>query len=174
VFLEPCVTVIFSAILPQIFSDKLHHGQLPQEAGNSGACAIRSFLDCAEKMRAVNLAVLRLLNGGRMAASDTTTLHASRRSEMSYLGVCRSCEDEKIRGMLVRAREISYASARRAISPAVLDDWASSFESVTGPYWRGLQLKGNPAVSFYRSRYDVFPCVYILHERVRHIFVGSP
>jgi hypothetical protein len=27
--------------------------------------------------------------------------------------------------------------------------------------WRGLQLKGNLAVSFYRSRYDVHPCVYI-------------
>jgi hypothetical protein len=76
--------------------------------------------------------------------------------------------------MLQRARPISYASARRAIGPAVLDDWASSFESVTGPYWRGLQLKGNLAVSFYRSRYDVHPCVYIVHERVRQSFVGSP
>ena len=101
--------------------------------------------------------------------------HDTVRREMSYLGTCLSCEDEKIRGMLARARQISYASARRAISPAVLDAWAASFESVTGPpYWRGLQLKGNSAVSFYRSRYDVYPCVYIVHERVRHIFMGSP
>ena len=101
-------------------------------------------------------------------------IHTTGREEMSYLGVCLACEDEKVRGMLQRARPISYASARRAISQAVPDDWASSFESVTGPYWRRLQLKGNPAVTFCRSRYDVYPCVYIVHERVRHIFVGSP
>ena len=52
-----------------------------------------------------------------------------------------------------------------------MDAWASSLESVVGPYWRGLQLKGNPGVTFFRSLYDVLPCVYIVHERVRHIFV---
>ena len=105
-----------------------------------------------------------------MTVTDNPAFQASR-SEMSYIGVCLACEDEKVRGMLARA--ISYASARRAIGPEALDSWAANFESVSGPYWRGPQLKGNAAVSFYRSRYDVLPCVYIVHERVRHIFVGS-
>ena len=105
-----------------------------------------------------------------MTAATNATLHTTRRSEMFYLGVCLTCEEEKIREMLRRSRQISYVAARRAIGPAVLDAWASSFESVSGPDLRGLQLKGNPAVSFYRSRYDAFPCVYVVHERVRHIF----
>ncbi len=64
--------------------------------------------------------------------------------------------------------------------PAVLDNWAASFESVSGPFWRGLQLKGNSAVSFYRSRYDVIlactlcmnGCVIFLWE-ARSDFQGS-
>jgi hypothetical protein len=97
-------------------------------------------------------------------------IHTTGRREMFYLGVCLACEEEKIRAMLARAQPISYSAARRSIGLAVLDAWGATVESVTGPYWRGLQLKGNSAVSFYRSRYDVCPCVYIVHERVRHIF----
>lgn len=100
-------------------------------------------------------------------------IRAARPREMSYIGICLWCEEEKIRGMLGQARQISYVAARQSVGPAVLDAWASSLESVVGPYWRGLQLKGNPAVTFYRSRYDVLPCVYVVHERVRHIFVGD-
>jgi hypothetical protein len=90
---------------------------------------------------------------------------------MTYLGVCLTCEEENIRAMLRRSRPISYASARRSIGPAIMDAWVSFLESVVGPYRRGLELKGNPGVSFFRSRYDVLPCVYIVHERVRHIFI---
>jgi hypothetical protein len=109
-----------------------------------------------------------------MTVTDAPSFQASQRSEMSYIGVCLACEGEKIRGMLARARPISYESAQRAIGPEALDSWAANFESISGPYWRGLQLKGNSAVSFYRSRYDVPPCVYIVHQRLRHIFVGCP
>ena len=105
-----------------------------------------------------------------MTATDTASLHATRQREMFYLGVCLACEEEKIREMLQRSRQISYVAARRAIGPAVLDAWAAAVENTFGPYWRGLQLKGNHAVTFYRSRYDAFPSVYIVHERVRHIF----
>src|ERR1700680_7521 len=59
-------------------------------------------------------------------------------------GVCLSCEEEKIRAMLQRSRQISYTAARRAIGPAVLDAWALSFESVVALTGRGLQLKGTP------------------------------
>jgi hypothetical protein len=108
-----------------------------------------------------------------MTEAHDKKIHAAGQREMTYLGICLSCEEEKIRRMLQRSRQISYAAARRSIGPAVLDAWASSFESMVGPYWRGLQLKENPGVSFYRSRYDVLPCVYIVHDRVRHIFIGT-
>jgi hypothetical protein len=49
-----------------------------------------------------------------MTATNATAIHATRPREMSYIGACLSCEDEKIREMLVRASQISYASARRA------------------------------------------------------------
>jgi len=97
-------------------------------------------------------------------------IHTTGRREMFYLGVCLTCEEEKIRGMLAWARPIFYSAARRSIGPAVLDAWAETVESTFGPYWRGLQLKRNRALAFYRSRYDAFHCVYVVHERVRHIF----
>jgi len=90
---------------------------------------------------------------------------------MSYIGSCLTSEKDKVRAMLQRSRPISYASARRSIGPAVMDAWASSLQSVVAPYRRGLELKGNPGVSFFRSRYDALPCVCIVHERVRHIFI---
>jgi hypothetical protein len=90
---------------------------------------------------------------------------------MSYIGICLKCEEEKIRAMLGQARQISYEAERRAISPSVLDKWALSVDCALNADPQRLQLKGNPAVTFYRSRYDVLPCVYIVHERVRHIFV---
>lgn len=98
------------------------------------------------------------------------TIQATGRREMFYFGACLTCDQEKIRGMVARARPISYSAARRSIGPVVLDAWAATVESTFGPYWRGLQLKRNRALVFYRSRYDAFPCVYVVHKRVRHIF----
>src|SRR5437879_1348036 len=85
-----------------------------------------------------------------------------------YIGCCLMCEDEKIRGMLRRARPITYTIARRAIGPAVLDAWASSMGLTTGS--GGRQLKADQSLTYFRSRYVTLPCVYIVHQRVRHIF----
>jgi hypothetical protein len=87
-------------------------------------------------------------NGGVTTVMDATDFRPVRRSEMSYLGVCLTCEEEKIRGMLARARPISYSAARRSIGPAVLDTWATTVESTFGAYWRGLQVKRNRALGF--------------------------
>jgi hypothetical protein len=59
--------------------------------------------------------------------------------------------------MISQSREITYAVARRAIGPAVLDAWASSMGYVTSPDLRNSPLKGDPAVTYRRSRYDVLP-----------------
>ena len=67
-----------------------------------------------------------------------------------------------------------YSPRPRAIRPAVLDDWGSFFESTTSPYWRGLQLKGYQRSVSVGADTDVYSCVYIVHERARHNFVGSP
>jgi len=46
-----------------------------------------------------------------------------------------------------------------------MDAWATS---------QGLgdrKLNNDPVVTYYRSRYSGLRCVYIVHERIRHIFV---
>jgi hypothetical protein len=73
--------------------------------------------------------------------------------------------------MLRRSRPIAYRAARRAIGPAVLDAWALSVNDATGAPDQRLDLRNDRSASFHRSRYDVLPCVYIVHMRIRYIFI---
>ena len=93
------------------------------------------------------------------------------RQEKQYIGSCLMCAEEKVRTMLRQSRPITYSAARRAIGPAVLDAWASSMGYSTGSESRDSQLKDDSSVTYHRSLYDVLSCVYIVHERIRHIFI---
>jgi hypothetical protein len=41
---------------------------------------------------------------------------------LHYIGSCLMCEEEKVRAMLLRARPITYRTARRAIGSDELED----------------------------------------------------
>jgi hypothetical protein len=93
---------------------------------------------------------------------------------MHYIGSCLMCEEERVREMLRRARPITYSAARRAIGPDVLEAWASSVHNADVRPNEVLDLRNAPSVTFYRSRYDdCLPCVYVVHKRIRHIFIGD-
>jgi hypothetical protein len=106
-----------------------------------------------------------------MTAKHDKGIYPARRREMHYIGSCLTCTEEKVRAMINRSRQITYATARRAIGPAVLDAWALSVQCAAAPGRRELQLKDDLSVAYYRSHYDVLPCVYIVHMRIRHIFI---
>jgi len=105
---------------------------------------------------------------GGTGSSDSD---GARRRGMQYVGSCLMCTKEKVRAMTGRSRQITYNSARRAISPAVMDAWAASMDCVAGHGRLRTQLKDDLSVAYYRSRYNTVPCVYIVHMRIRHIFI---
>lgn len=105
-----------------------------------------------------------------IARQDKKTLAAGQQGKQ-YIGSCLACAEEKVRAMLRQSRPITYSAARRAIGPAVLDAWASSMGYSTGPEFRESQLRDDSSVTYHRSRYDVLSCVYIVHERIRHILI---
>jgi len=104
-----------------------------------------------------------------MTITDDRKNSAAARRGRHYIGCCLTCEDENIRGMLREARQITYESARRSIGPTAMDAWALSIELATG--LGGRQLKAAPSLTYFRSRYVTLPCVYIVHQRIRHIFI---
>ena len=93
------------------------------------------------------------------------------RQEKQYIGSCLMCAEEKVQAMLRLSRPITYSAAHRAIGPAVLDGWASSMGYGAGLESRDSRLKDDSAITYHRSRYDVLPCLYIVHDRIRHIFI---
>jgi hypothetical protein len=107
----------------------------------------------------------------RMTAKHDKGIYPARRREMHYIGSCLTCTEEKVRAMINRSRQIPYATAQRAIGAAVLDAWSLSVDCVGCPGRQKLQLKDDLSVAYYRSLYDVLPCVYIVHVRIRHIFI---
>jgi hypothetical protein len=106
-----------------------------------------------------------------MRARQDKQTPMARRQGKQYIGSCLTCEEEKVRAMIRQSREITYSNARRAIGPAVLDAWASSMGYIAGPESRHSPLRDDSAVTHHRSRYDVIPCIYIVHERIHHIFI---
>lgn len=89
---------------------------------------------------------------------------------MNYETCCVNSTGPLIRAMVEAAREISYATARKAIGGAVLDDWAKGMSYDTGRERGGLRLKNDWHVSYHRSEYDGRPCVYVRHSAIEYIF----
>jgi hypothetical protein len=92
-------------------------------------------------------------------------------SGMEYIGSCLMCSEEKVRVMLLRSRPIAFRAGRRAIGEAVLRAWALSVNHTADISGREPDPKEDAAMPYHRSRYDVLPCVYVVHMRIRHIFI---
>ena len=80
---------------------------------------------------------------------------------------CVSSTAEKIHAMTEQARPVTLATLRRHCQ--CLPDWERSMSYATGRQ-RGLHLKDDWAVHFYKSRYDGAPCYYIDHSRIEHVW----
>jgi len=80
---------------------------------------------------------------------------------------CVSSTAEKIDAMTEQARPVTLATLRRHCQG--LPEWERAMSYATGSQ-RGLHLKDDWAVHFYRSRYDGAHCYYIEHSLIEHIW----
>lgn len=73
-------------------------------------------------------------------------------------------------------REISYRTFRAALGAEELDRWAESMSYETGPgggRCRGLHLRNDWHVSYYRGLYDLKPALFIRHSAIEHIWTDD-
>ena len=80
---------------------------------------------------------------------------------------CVSSTAEKIDAMTERARPVALATLRRHCRN--LPSWERFNGYATGSK-KGLHLKDDWAVHFYKSRYDGVPCYYIEHSSIEHVW----
>lgn len=77
---------------------------------------------------------------------------------------------EKIREMTDTAQEITFATFCKHV------DMEDLRNVVNGYAWgseKGLHLKDDFMVSYWKSVYDGRPCYYMDHSRIEYIFVGD-
>jgi hypothetical protein len=67
------------------------------------------------------------------------------------------------------AVEIKYSTARRYLGE-LLDDWAEAHGYLVGR-GRGLRLRHDYAVRYYKSTYDGKPCIDVDWSAIDNIFV---
>ncbi len=90
----------------------------------------------------------------------------------TYAGCCVNADAEAISQMQEQAQEVTYATVRGRLKCA-LRDWAASMGYVTVPHERGLRLKNDWHVRYYRSRYCGTPCYYIVHSATEYVFTAN-
>jgi hypothetical protein len=72
--------------------------------------------------------------------------------------------------MIEAERSIGYATFRKAVGPEALDAWARARGYSVGAE-RGLHLKSDWAVSYYRSRFKGRPCVHLRWSAIESIWI---
>lgn len=89
-----------------------------------------------------------------------------------YVGNCTNehCADH-LEDMMDNAREVSYATLAKAVGVDLLQEVFPSYDWNRRP--RGLTLRKDWAVSYYKSTYDGVPCYYVDHSAIEYIFVPS-
>ena len=85
----------------------------------------------------------------------------------SFETTCVNSTAEKIHAMTERARPVTLATLRRHCQG--LHDWERSMSYATGSQ-KGLHIKDDWAVRFYKSVYAGKPCYYIDHSRIEHVW----
>ena len=84
--------------------------------------------------------------------------------KFTYLTCCVNSTAEKIDAMVEQAKEITCRLFMRNVDIAVED-----FGYVKSG--KGLKLKDDWAVSFFKSKYCGLPCYYMCHSAIEHIYV---
>ena len=83
---------------------------------------------------------------------------------------CVNSTAEKIDDMIDQARDITYKTFISHIEKGELSDLFPFY--VWGPgRAKGLRLKNDCAVSYYKSKYEGQECVYINHSAIEYIFI---
>jgi hypothetical protein len=94
------------------------------------------------------------------------------RPSFAYATCCVHDAADAIIAMTEQAREVTYQTACRHLKEA-LRDWAEGMGYATAPRERGLRLKGDWHVRYYRSRYRGKPCFYVVHSAIEYVFVAT-
>ena len=80
-------------------------------------------------------------------------------------------EVDALRCMIRDAKPISYASMFR--NCADLLAWAAAHGYAMKPN-DGLILKHDPAVTYFRSQFNTWPCYFLVHSGIEYIWSGGP
>jgi len=88
---------------------------------------------------------------------------------LAYRTSCVDATAEAIDAMTSAAREITY---RTMLKHCDLISWAVEMGYARRKD-RGLTLRNDWHVSYYKSRYDDTRCYYLVHSHIEHIWVGG-
>ena len=81
-----------------------------------------------------------------------------------YITNCVNSTSELIEEMVDNSREIKYSTLLKHVSQKELDE---IFPIYNGS---GLTLEKDYSTSYYKSKYNGKPCVYVEHSRIEYIF----
>ncbi len=84
----------------------------------------------------------------------------------SYLTNCVNSTEAKISKMVDKATEIDFKTLLQHVTQEELDEVFPFYKDVPN-----LSLESDYATSYYMSKYDGVPCVYVEHSRIEYIFV---
>ena len=87
---------------------------------------------------------------------------------MRYLTCCVNANGGDITDMVDVAREISYDTMRKYIS---IEELRSVFDGYAWGKEKGLRLKKDWAVRFYKSVFKGQKCVFVCHSMIEYVFV---
>lgn len=84
----------------------------------------------------------------------------------SFKTTCVNSTAERIERMTENAKKVTYNELAKAIGEIELKIIFPTYK------WngKGLELKNDYAVSFYKSKYMGKPCYYIVHSMIEYIF----
>ena len=85
-----------------------------------------------------------------------------------YITNCTESTAEKISNMVDNAKEIKYNTFLKHVK---LNDLKSMFHFYSWNNDGGLKMKNDYAVSFYKSKYEKKPCVFVCWSAIEYIFI---
>lgn len=86
-----------------------------------------------------------------------------------FATTCVNSTAELIHALIESEREISYRTFRRELGGSELDRWNAGMGYSVGSE-RGLHLKDDWHVAFYRGEFDGRPALFIRHSAIEHIW----
>jgi len=88
-----------------------------------------------------------------------------------YYGNCVSLSGHRIIEMVDNAKPVTLKTIRKHCDG--VDDWAVSAGYAVGNN-KGLHMKDDYAISYYKSKYCGTPCYYIYWSSIEHVWLDVP